>query len=194
MPQVASLLIVEAPVIGAVALSNIVEQGSLIYSQERVGQGGEPFSIHKIRSLRADTPLTTSQGVDDPRATRVGRIIRKAHIDELPQLHNILRGDMAFFGPRPLIAIDLENGRAVLSRNSYDEWEDVYMRSKPGGISTFAIKTRSHDAPTTTEQSWVLRAAGDIYDFQHMSRRYERKLAAAVLSLARHKITRQSLD
>jgi lipopolysaccharide/colanic/teichoic acid biosynthesis glycosyltransferase len=77
--------------------------GPVIYTQERVGRGNKPFKIYKIRSMRFDKEAAPSQfaGEDDPRITRVGRVLRKYRIDELPQFVNILKGDMSLIGPRP---------------------------------------------------------------------------------------------
>ena len=78
--------------------------GPILFSQERVGADGKPFTLHKFRSMRADAeklsgPVWAQQ--DDPRITRSGRFIRKTRLDELPQLFNVLLGDMAMVGPRP---------------------------------------------------------------------------------------------
>jgi len=77
--------------------------GPVFYRQERVGRGGRPFVLAKFRSMRVDAekegPVWASK--DDDRATRVGRIIRKIRVDEIPQFWNILRGEMNFVGPRP---------------------------------------------------------------------------------------------
>ena len=78
--------------------------GPILYRQERVGEGGRPFTLFKFRSMRLDaekagTPVWATK--DDERVTRVGWFIRKARLDELPQLWNVLRGDMSFVGPRP---------------------------------------------------------------------------------------------
>jgi lipopolysaccharide/colanic/teichoic acid biosynthesis glycosyltransferase len=79
-------------------------RGPIIYRQERVGRGGKPFTLLKFRSMRADAE---SDGrarwaqVNDDRITRVGRFIRRTRIDELPQLINVMRGEMSFVGPRP---------------------------------------------------------------------------------------------
>jgi lipopolysaccharide/colanic/teichoic acid biosynthesis glycosyltransferase len=76
----------------------------VFYRQERVGQGGQRFMLLKFRSMRTDAeaqgkPVWASRG--DPRVTRVGRFLRLTRIDEIPQVLNVLRGDMAFVGPRP---------------------------------------------------------------------------------------------
>lgn len=76
--------------------------GPVIYSQTRIGKGNRPFTIYKFRSMRFDREAPQQfAGEDDPRITRVGRIIRKLRIDELPQFINILKGEMSLIGPRP---------------------------------------------------------------------------------------------
>jgi sugar transferase (PEP-CTERM system associated) len=77
----------------------------VLYHQERVGLNGEPFTIHKFRTMRSDAEAKSgpvwSAGDHDPRITRVGRFMRKSRLDEIPQLWNVLRGDMSLIGPRP---------------------------------------------------------------------------------------------
>jgi sugar transferase (PEP-CTERM system associated) len=106
---VASLLIitVSLPVMLVTALAIKLEEGwraPIFYRQARVGRGGRVFELLKFRSMRLDAEIDGQARwaeKDDPRITRVGKIIRKARIDELPQILNVLRGHMGFVGPRP---------------------------------------------------------------------------------------------
>ena len=82
-------------------------KGSPIYSQERLGKDEKPFILYKIRSMSFDAEKNGPQWADknDGRVTKIGRFIRKTRIDELPQLYNILKGDMTIVGPRPERAV-----------------------------------------------------------------------------------------
>ncbi|MEZ5659043.1 MAG: TIGR03013 family PEP-CTERM/XrtA system glycosyltransferase [Burkholderiaceae bacterium] len=98
------LLILTAPIMALTALLIMIEDGRpVLFIQERCGQGGQPFRIYKFRSMRRKPvgagPSWAAQ--DQDRITRVGRIIRKIRVDELPQLFNVLLGNMSFVGPRP---------------------------------------------------------------------------------------------
>lgn len=87
-----------------VALIVVIESpGPAIYRQERLGKNGKPFHIYKFRSMRLDAEENGPQWAQDhdPRCTRVGRVIRRWHIDEIPQLLNVLKGEMSIVGPRP---------------------------------------------------------------------------------------------
>lgn len=101
------LLIMASPLMALTALAIRLEDGPgarVLYSQPRVGQHGNVFNVLKFRSMRADAekPGEARWAVsNDPRVTRVGALIRKTRIDELPQLVNVLRGEMSFVGPRP---------------------------------------------------------------------------------------------
>ena len=98
-------LIIAMPIMAAVAaLVRLTSPGDVLYEQERVGLGGRVFRIHKFRSMRADAEAKTGpvwSTENDTRVTRVGRVLRQTRLDELPQLWNVLRGDMSIVGPRP---------------------------------------------------------------------------------------------
>ena len=101
----AMLLLIAAPIIGALAL--IVKRatpGPAFYSQVRLGRNGRPFRIYKLRTMINKCEEHTGpvwSCANDPRVTRLGRFLRDTHLDELPQLWNVVRGEMALIGPRP---------------------------------------------------------------------------------------------
>ena len=99
------MLLAAAPVVlVAWALIRLTSRGPGFYSQARVGRFGEPFVILKLRTMYHDCEARSGvkwSTKNDPRVTPVGRVLRKLHIDELPQLLNVLRGDMSLVGPRP---------------------------------------------------------------------------------------------
>jgi sugar transferase (PEP-CTERM system associated) len=98
-------LVATAPITVLTAVAIKLESpGPVLYRQERIGQNDEPFTIYKFRSMSQSAednvgPVWATQ--DDPRVTRVGKIIRKLRIDEIPQMINVLKGDMSLVGPRP---------------------------------------------------------------------------------------------
>jgi lipopolysaccharide/colanic/teichoic acid biosynthesis glycosyltransferase len=98
----ASLPITLPLVLVTAVLIKLESPGPVFYTQTRMGRGNKPFTIYKLRSMRFDREAPAQfAGEDDPRITRVGRVIRKYRIDELPQFFNILKGDMSLIGPRP---------------------------------------------------------------------------------------------
>jgi exopolysaccharide biosynthesis polyprenyl glycosylphosphotransferase len=97
-------LIVFAPIMALIAIAiRLDSKGPVLYRQPRIGRGGRIFEVLKFRSMRCDAEAQGAQWArkQDPRATRVGRWLRKFHLDELPQFVNVLRGEMSFVGPRP---------------------------------------------------------------------------------------------
>jgi exopolysaccharide biosynthesis polyprenyl glycosylphosphotransferase len=100
-----AFFIVFSPVIGLVALAIYLESpGGVLYRQERVGRDGRRFTMYKFRSMRSDAEKdgpVWGRGVDDPRNTVVGRALRRTGLDEIPQLYNVLKGEMSLIGPRP---------------------------------------------------------------------------------------------
>jgi exopolysaccharide biosynthesis polyprenyl glycosylphosphotransferase len=133
-------LLVFAPVMALAAIAIVLDSGwPVIYAQERIGLGGKPFRIFKFRSMRQNAENEVGAvwaTTDDPRKTRVGAMLRRFSIDELPQLFNVLKGDMSVVGPRPERPIFVDLFRSTMPR--YDErhlvrpgitgWSHVHMR------------------------------------------------------------------
>lgn len=122
--------------------------GPAIFSQQRVGRKGEGFTFYKFRTMRLDTdPYGASpKAKSDPRLTAVGRFIREYSLDELPQLLNVLKGDMSLVGPRPLYIAQMK------------EWNDrqkTRLLVKPGLTGLAQINGRGH---LTVEQKLELDA------------------------------------
>jgi Undecaprenyl-phosphate galactose phosphotransferase WbaP len=157
-------LVVFSPLMAWVAWRIWREDGGpVIYSQPRVGERGEDFAFFKFRSMvrnadellaswKTENPPLAQRYIennfklaDDPRVLRVGRLIRKTSVDELPQLWNVLRGDMSLVGPRPLL-------RRELALYPVDTLE-LYEQVKPGITGLWQVSGRSH---TTFEKRAVL--------------------------------------
>lgn len=98
-------LVIVSPIIAMTAVViKTVSPGPVFFEQERVGWGGKVFKIYKIRTMRMDAEKHTGPvwaKENDPRLIKFGKVIRKLHLDELPQLYNVLKGDMSIVGPRP---------------------------------------------------------------------------------------------
>jgi lipopolysaccharide/colanic/teichoic acid biosynthesis glycosyltransferase len=99
------LLIILSPVMGlAAVLVRLFDGSPIFYGQIRVGKDGQLFQMYKFRTMPIDVESATGPiwaAEEDPRATRLGRILRKTHVDELPQLINVIKGEMSLVGPRP---------------------------------------------------------------------------------------------
>ncbi|XKH56928.1 sugar transferase [Citricoccus nitrophenolicus] len=98
----AAALVVTSPALAVVAATiKATSPGPVLFTQERVGQYGRTFKIHKFRTMRPDHDGLAVSGTGDPRVTRIGAILRKTKLDEIPQFYDVLRGDMSLVGPRP---------------------------------------------------------------------------------------------
>lgn len=162
-----ALVIVASPLLLLVAIAIKADsRGPVIFRQERVGINGENFNMLKFRSMRIDAEellqslleQTDGNGVlfkmkDDPRITPVGKFIRKYSIDELPQLFNVLKGEMSLVGPRPPLEREVE---------LYDEWDGRRLLVKPGITGLWQVSGRS-------DLSWEDSIRLDLYYVENWS-------------------------
>lgn len=152
------LLLVFSPVIALCAwLIKREDGGPVLFVQERIGRGGKPFNIYKFRSMRTDaeasgTPALYS-GKEDPRLTRVGRFLRAHHLDELPQLWNVLKGDMSFIGYRP------ERQFFINQIKRYNPRYDYLFQIRPG-VTSYATLYNGY---TDTMDKMLTRLDLDLY-------------------------------
>jgi exopolysaccharide biosynthesis polyprenyl glycosylphosphotransferase len=132
------LILFMTPLFVAVAVCiKLDSRGPVFFRQVRVGQGNRQFRIFKFRSMRqesSDHDGARSTGRDDDRITRVGAFIRRTSIDELPQLLNVLRGDMSLVGPRPPIPYEVE---------AYALWHRKRLDMKPGMTGLWQVSGRN---------------------------------------------------
>jgi exopolysaccharide biosynthesis polyprenyl glycosylphosphotransferase len=112
------LVLLAIPMFIVSTLIKLTSKGPVLFTQQRIGRNGRPFRIYKFRSMvdKADSIYGIYQAKKaDPRITALGRFLRMTRIDELPQLWNILRGDMSFIGPRPLVAEEVSRFEAEVT-------------------------------------------------------------------------------
>ncbi|MEY7482057.1 undecaprenyl-phosphate galactose phosphotransferase WbaP [Escherichia coli] len=146
-----AIIILLSPVL--LYISRLVKKdgGPAIYGHERIGQDGKPFKCLKFRSMVTNSKDvlnellqndpeakrewdTTFKLKNDPRITKIGAVLRRTSLDELPQLFNVLKGEMSLVGPRPIITAELER---------YNEEVDYYLLSKPGMTGLWQVSGRS---------------------------------------------------
>lgn len=142
-----ALILLAMPVILIIVAIKLDSSGPVLFTQRRVGFAGKPFVIYKFRSMVVDAevmrpnisgrnetngPLFKMQ--DDPRMTRVGLFLRRFSLDEIPQLINVLLGNMSLVGPRPFLAAETEN---------HDRWQQVRAMAMPGMTGLWQVSGRS---------------------------------------------------
>lgn len=165
-------IIVFAPLFVICFIAILLEDGQpAIYSQERIGLHGKPFNIYKFRSMRRDAEqegpqLLLDGAMNDPRLTRVGRFLRAHHLDELPQLWNVLRGDMAFIGYRPERKFYIDQ---IMERDS--RYELLY-KIRPG-VTSYATLYNGY---TDTIEKMLRRLELDLYYLEHQSMWFDAKV------------------
>jgi lipopolysaccharide/colanic/teichoic acid biosynthesis glycosyltransferase len=159
--------IVLAPVIGALAAALKLEsRGPVLFRQERVGLGGRSFEILKLRTLREEPPSDPADyliSAGDPRITRVGGFLRRWSLDELPQIWNILRGDMSVVGPRPTLRYQVEQ---------YSDFQRRRLEVLPGVTGWAQIHGRNH-------LTWPQRIEHDVWYVDHRSLKLDLRILLA---------------
>jgi lipopolysaccharide/colanic/teichoic acid biosynthesis glycosyltransferase len=157
------MLVLAAPVILLLAaLVKLTSRGPAFYSQTRLGRNGRPYEIYKLRTMsdgaeRMSGPLWSAPG--DPRVTRLGRFLRRSHLDELPQLWNVLKGDMSLVGPRP------ERPEFVAPLRKAIPYYADRMLVRPGvtGLAQIQLPADTH------EESVRRKVAYDLFYLQNLS-------------------------
>ena len=132
-------LIILSPLFLFICIINFLTPDTRVFfSHERRGRRGKPFKIYKFQTMKNNTPNCATGELENPEQyiTKLGRILRKTSLDELPQLWNILKGDMSFVGPRPLISSEIRAHRMRLEYGVY--------RFRPGLTGLAQIKGRDN--------------------------------------------------
>jgi lipopolysaccharide/colanic/teichoic acid biosynthesis glycosyltransferase len=157
-------LIVTSPLVGLAALAVKLEDGGpVLYRQRRVGRDGVEFELLKLRTMvvGAET-MGAGYAVDrgDPRITRVGRLLRRTSVDELPQLWNVVRGEMSVIGPRPTLRYQVER---------YDARQRRRLEVRPGLTGWAQVNGRA-------TLSWAERIELDVWYVENRSTRVDLKI------------------
>jgi lipopolysaccharide/colanic/teichoic acid biosynthesis glycosyltransferase len=165
------LLVVTAPLLGLGALAIKLEsRGAVFYRQRRIGKDGRPFELIKLRTM---VPGAESMGAGiyvlegDPRITRVGRLLRRFSLDELPNLVNVLRGELAIVGPRPTVQEQVDR---------YTERQRRRLEVRPGITGWAQINGR-------TSLPWPERIELDVWYVEHRSLRLDLEILARTARL-----------
>jgi lipopolysaccharide/colanic/teichoic acid biosynthesis glycosyltransferase len=157
-------LALASPVLAAAAVAiKLGDGGPVFYRQQRVGRDGEEFELVKLRTMVVGAERQGAGfavNVGDPRITRVGRLLRRLSIDELPQLWNVVRGDMSLIGPRPTLAYQVER---------YTPRQRRRLEVKPGITGWAQIHGRA-------ELPWEDRIELDVWYVEHRSPRVDLKI------------------
>lgn len=143
--------------------------GPAIFKQERIGRFGRPFTIYKFRSMRLDAekdgPHLFKHEKDD-RMTKIGHFLRDHHLDELPQLWNVLKGDMAFIGPRP-------ERKYYIDKIMEHDPRYVYLYQIRPGVTSYATLYNGY---TDTMEKMLRRLDLDLYYLEHRSWLFDAKI------------------
>jgi len=163
--------LVSAPLVALLALAVRLESpGHPIYTQTRIGRDGRPFTIYKLRTMVAGAEFTGAGlaiNVGDDRITRMGTFLRRTSLDELPNLWNVLRGEMSIVGPRPTIPVQVQQ---------YTERERGRLAVKPGITGWAQIHGRA-------SLPWAERIELDLWYVEHRSLALDARILARTVAM-----------
>lgn len=145
------------------------DSGPAIFKQERIGRFGRPFYIYKFRSMKVDAEKdgpALYQHARDTRMTKVGKFLRAHHLDELPQLWNVVKGEMAFIGPRP-------ERKYYIDKIMEHDPRYVYLYQVRPGVTSYATLYNGY---TDTMEKMLRRLELDLYYLEHRSLWFDAKL------------------
>ena len=146
-------LLISLPILALISLMGFFDTGSPFFFQQRVGRHRQPFTLVKFRTMRRDTLSVASHLADASAITRLGRLLRKTKFDELPQLWNVLKGEMSLIGPRPLL---------VSYRELYTKQQMKRHDVKPGITGWAQINGRN-------SLTWKKKFELDVYYVEHQN-------------------------
>ncbi len=170
----AALAVVGIPLLVLMVVVRLDSPGHPIYRQRRVGKDGREFDVLKLRTMVAGAEhigAGMAVDADDPRITRLGRFLRQSAIDELPQLVNVLRGDMSLIGPRPTIPVQVAQ---------YDARQRGRLAVKPGLTGWAQVNGRA-------SLPWSERIELDLWYIQHRSMKLDLQILAKTVGVLLHR-------
>jgi lipopolysaccharide/colanic/teichoic acid biosynthesis glycosyltransferase len=179
-----AILILSPVLIAAAIAVRLSGPGPILFRQARMGKDAHPFMILKFRTMhvaQTDQAAEKLTEKDDPRVTRIGAFLRRTSIDELPQLFNVLRGDMSVVGPRPHAAA------AKAADSLYWEVDERYWARhciKPG--MTGLAQVRGHRGPTDSHEDLVNRLQSDLEYVTNWSIWRDLRIIVATLGVLAH--------
>lgn len=157
-----SIIIFSPLIVICFVLIKLEDGGPAFFKQERIGRHGKPFYIYKFRSMEVDAEKDGPclyQHENDERITRIGKFLRSHHLDELPQLWNVVKGDMAFIGPRP------ERKYFIDQIMEHDPRYELLYAIRPG-VTSYATLYNGY---TDTMEKMLKRLEMDLYYLEHQS-------------------------
>jgi lipopolysaccharide/colanic/teichoic acid biosynthesis glycosyltransferase len=165
----AVLTVLTLPLMGFIALAIWLDSpGPILFRQQRIGLEGYPFTIYKFRTMSVSAPLYSYKvSMSDERITKVGRWLRRSGLDELPQLFNVIRGEMSFIGPRPEQPFIVQQ---------FQPWQHARHEIKPGITGWWQVHHRN-DVPLHLNLDY------DIYYLRHRSFKLDCQIVLRTLTI-----------